>query len=79
MDADVIIVGGGLAGLVAACDTAARGKQTIVVDQEGEQNARGQALRPLCGSFMADPTEQHRMRPGDSRDLGIAGPKASPQ
>ncbi len=33
--ADIIIVGGGLAGLVAACEAAERGKSVIVVDQEG--------------------------------------------
>ena len=34
--ADIIIVGGGLAGLVAACEAAERGKKVIIVDQEGE-------------------------------------------
>ena len=34
-DADVIVVGGGLAGLVAATEIADAGKRVIVVDQEG--------------------------------------------
>ncbi|CAM5349570.1 FAD-binding dehydrogenase [Streptomyces griseus] len=36
-DADVIVVGAGLAGLVAANELADAGKRVIVVDQEGEQ------------------------------------------
>ena len=44
-DADVIVVGGGLAGLVAATEiTAEAGKRVIVVDQEGEQSLGGQAF-----------------------------------
>ena len=36
MDADVIIVGAGLAGLVAASELALAGRKVIVVDQEPE-------------------------------------------
>ena len=43
-DADVIVVGGGLAGLVAATEIADAGKRVIVVDQEGEQSLGGQAF-----------------------------------
>jgi predicted oxidoreductase len=42
-DADVIVVGGGLAGL-AATEIADGGKRVIVVDQEGEQSLGGQAF-----------------------------------
>ncbi|MFA5711240.1 FAD-dependent oxidoreductase, partial [Mycolicibacterium sp.] len=44
MDADVIVVGAGLAGLVAACELAERGKQVLVVDQENAANLGGQAF-----------------------------------
>ena len=37
---DVIIVGGGLAGLVAAAEVADAGKRAIIVEQEGEQKSR---------------------------------------
>ncbi len=50
-DADVIVVGGGLAGLVAATEIADSGKRVIVVDQEGEQNLGGQAFWSFGGTL----------------------------
>ncbi len=41
--ADVIVVGAGLAGLVAATEIADAGKRVIVVDHESEQSIGGQA------------------------------------
>ncbi len=68
-EADIIIVGAGLAGLVAACEAAQRGKRVIIVDQEGEQNLGGQAFWSLGGLFMVDTPEQRRMRIKDSYEL----------
>ncbi|WP_075997278.1 FAD-binding dehydrogenase [Salaquimonas pukyongi] len=70
--AECIIVGAGLAGLVAACELAARGKSVLIADQEGEQNLGGQAFWSLGGLFMVDTPEQRRMRIRDSRDLALA-------
>ena len=69
--ADCIIVGAGLAGLVAACELAARGRSVLIVDQEGEQNLGGQAFWSLGGLFMVDTPQQRRMRIRDSRDLAL--------
>jgi uncharacterized protein len=69
MDADIIIIGAGLAGLVAACEAADRGKRVIVLDQEGEQNLGGQAFWSLGGLFMVDTPEQRRMKIKDTLDL----------
>mgnify|MGYP000750586164 CR=1 FL=1 len=44
MDADVIIVGAGLAGLVAACELVERGRQVLILDQENAGNL-GAALQ----------------------------------
>lgn len=66
---DVIVVGAGLAGLVAATEAAARGLSVCVVDQEGEQNLGGQAFWSLGGLFFIDSPEQRRMRVRDSLDL----------
>ena len=68
-DADVIVVGGGLAGLVAATEIADAGKRVIVVDQEGEQSLGGQAFWSLGGLFFVDSPEQRRLRIRDSFDL----------
>ncbi|PTX01645.1 FAD-binding dehydrogenase [Pararhodobacter aggregans] len=70
--ADVAVVGGGLAGLVAACEAAARGKRVLLLDQEGEQNLGGQAFWSLGGLFMVDTPEQRRMRIRDSEALALS-------
>ncbi|MCB1460004.1 MAG: FAD-binding protein, partial [Nitratireductor sp.] len=69
VDTDVIIVGAGLAGLVAACELVQRNRRVILLDQEGEQNLGGQAFWSLGGLFMIDTPEQRRMRIRDSRAL----------
>jgi hypothetical protein len=70
-DADVIVVGGGLAGLVAATEIADAGKRVIVVDQEGEQNLGGQAFWSLGGLFLVDTPEQRRLGIKDSFELAL--------
>src|SRR5947199_1934889 len=69
--ADVIIVGGGLAGLVAAAEIADAGKRAIIVEQEGEQSLGGQAFWSLGGLFLVDSPEQRRLRIRDSYDLAL--------
>ncbi len=71
MDADVIVVGAGLAGLVAAAEAADRGRRVILLDQEGENSLGGQAFWSLGGLFMVDTPEQRRLRIRDSRDLAL--------
>ena len=70
-DADVIVVGGGLAGLVAATEIADAGKRVIVVDQEGEQSLGGQAFWSFGGLFLVDSPEQRRLGIKDSCDLAL--------
>src|SRR5947199_2674335 len=70
-DADVIVIGSGLAGLVAATEIADAGKRVIVVDQEGEQNLGGQAFWSFGGLFFVDSPEQRRLRIHDSHDLAL--------
>ncbi|TCL08556.1 hypothetical protein BXY66_0593 [Shimia isoporae] len=66
---DVIVVGGGLAGLVAANEAADRGRKVLLLDQEGEQSLGGQAFWSLGGLFMIDTPEQRRMGIKDSHAL----------
>ncbi|WP_024577189.1 MULTISPECIES: FAD-binding dehydrogenase [unclassified Afipia] len=70
-DADVVVVGAGLAGLTAATELADAGKRVIVVDQEGEQNLGGQAFWSLGGLFLVDTPEQRRLGIKDSHDLAL--------
>src|SRR5258708_28057779 len=70
-DADVIVVGAGLAGLVAATEFADAGTRVIVVDQEGEQNLGGQAFWSFGGLFLVDSPEQRRLGIKDSSDLAL--------
>ncbi|MHA3682685.1 FAD-binding dehydrogenase [Leucobacter sp. HY1908] len=69
MDADVIIVGAGLAGLTAARETAAAGLRTIIIDQEGPQDLGGQAWWSFGGLFLVDTPEQRRFGVRDSFEL----------
>ncbi|GAB6897584.1 FAD-binding dehydrogenase [Kineosporia succinea] len=69
MDADVIVVGAGLAGLVATAELADAGRRVILVDQEGEQNLGGQAFWSFGGLFLVGTPEQRRMKIKDSHEL----------
>lgn len=69
MKSDAIIVGGGLAGLVAACELCDAGRQVLLLEQEGENSLGGQAFWSLGGLFFVDSPEQRRMRIRDSREL----------
>ena len=68
-DADAIVVGAGLAGLVAATELTAAGRRVLVVDQESRVNLGGQAFWSFGGLFFVDSPEQRRMRVHDSVDL----------
>lgn len=70
-DADVIIVGAGLAGLVAAAEAADAGRTVLILDQEGEQNLGGQAFWSLGGLFFVNSPEQRRLRIRDTHELAM--------
>ena len=69
MDADLIVVGAGLAGLVAAAEAADAGRRVLLLDQEPEQSLGGQAFWSLGGLFLVDTPEQRRMGVRDSPAL----------
>ncbi|HTE60329.1 MAG TPA: FAD-binding dehydrogenase, partial [Solirubrobacteraceae bacterium] len=68
-DADAIVVGGGLAGLVATAELADAGRRVILIDQEPEGSLGGQAFWSLGGLFLVDSPEQRRMGIKDSLEL----------
>lgn len=55
LTADAIVVGAGLAGLVAACELADRGLRVLILDQENRANVGGQAFWSFGGLFLGDP------------------------
>ncbi|MET8804259.1 FAD-binding dehydrogenase [Streptomyces sp. NPDC004546] len=69
MDADVIVVGAGLAGLVAAHELTSRGRRVALVDQENANNLGGQAFWSFGGLFLVGSPEQRRLGIKDSFDL----------
>ncbi|MCV7356312.1 FAD-binding dehydrogenase [Mycolicibacterium fluoranthenivorans] len=71
MDADVIVVGAGLAGLVAACELVERGRKVLIVDQENAANIGGQAYWSFGGLFFVDSPEQRRLGIRDSHELAL--------
>ena len=70
---DVIVVGAGLAGLVATAELADAGRRVIVVEQEPEASLGGQAFWSFGGLFLVDSPEQRRMGVRDSHDIVIPG------
>jgi predicted oxidoreductase len=69
VDADVIVVGAGLAGLVAAAEAADAGRRVLIVEQEPAQSLGGQAFWSLGGLFLIDSPEQRRLRIRDCFEL----------
>ena len=66
---DVVVIGWGLAGLVAAAEAAAAGKRVTIIDQEPRTNVGGQAWWSFGGLFFVDSPEQRRMGIRDSIEL----------
>jgi predicted oxidoreductase len=71
LDTDVIVVGGGLAGLVATAEIADAGRRVILLDQEPEASLGGQAFWSFGGLMFVDSPEQRRLRVKDSYELAL--------
>ncbi|MFJ2081098.1 FAD-binding dehydrogenase [Micromonospora chokoriensis] len=68
-DADVMVIGAGLAGLVATAELVTAGRSVLLLDQEPEQSLGGQAFWSFGGLFLVDSPEQRRMGIRDSTEL----------
>jgi predicted oxidoreductase len=66
---DAIVIGAGLAGLVAAAELADAGKRVTILEQEPEASFGGQAWWSFGGLFLIDSAEQRRMGVKDSLEL----------
>jgi predicted oxidoreductase len=69
MTSHAIVVGAGLAGLVAASELVAAGKHVTLVEQEPEASFGGQAWWSFGGLFLIDSPEQRRLGIRDSYEL----------
>ena len=65
----VVVVGAGLAGLVATCELLDAGRRVVLLDQESAANLGGQAHWSFGGLFLIDSPEQRRLRIRDSVEL----------
>jgi predicted oxidoreductase len=79
MDADVIVVGAGLAGLVATHELTSRGKKVALVDQENAANLGAQAFWSFGGLFLVNSPEQRRLGVRDSVELAWSDWQGSAQ
>jgi predicted oxidoreductase len=70
-DADVIVIGAGLAGLTATAELVDAGRKVVLLDQEPEQSMGGQAFWSFGGLFLVDSPEQRRLRIRDSHALAL--------
>jgi predicted oxidoreductase len=77
IEADVVVVGAGLAGLVAAAQAYAAGRRVAVLDQEPEASVGGQAHWSFGGLFLVNSPEQRRLGVRDSEELALADWHAS--
>jgi hypothetical protein len=68
-DSDVIVIGAGLAGLVATAELADAGRRVLLLDQEPASNLGGQAFWSFGGLFLVDSPEQRRFGIKDSFEL----------
>src|SRR5918999_4542409 len=72
MDADVIVVGGGLSGLVATHELASADHSVLLLEGESIDSLGGQAFWSLGGLFLVNSPEQRRLRIHDSEELALA-------
>ena len=69
---DVIVIGAGLAGLVAATELTGAARRVLLLEQESAQNLGGQAFWSFGGLFFVDSPEQRRMGVRDSHALALS-------
>ena len=68
---DILIIGGGIAGIATALDLLDAGKSVLLVDRDEEGAFGGLARESFGGMFFVDSPEQRRQGIRDSIDLAF--------
>ena len=68
---DILIIGGGLAGIATALDLLDGGSSVLLVDRDEESAFGGLARESFGGMFFVDSPEQRRQGIRDSADLAL--------
>ncbi|MBG0740220.1 FAD-binding dehydrogenase [Paeniglutamicibacter antarcticus] len=71
-EAEVVVVGAGLSGLVAAAEAYNAGRSVLILDQEPEASLGGQAHWSFGGIFLVDSPEQRHLGVKDSAELALS-------
>jgi predicted oxidoreductase len=70
-EAEVVVIGGGLAGIVTALELLDAGKRVVLLDAASRKRLGGLALTSFGGMFFVDSPEQRKSRVKDSVDLAM--------
>lgn len=68
---DVVVLGGGLAGIVTALELCDHAKKVVLIDRASEDRFGGLAKMSFGGLFFVDSPEQRLMGVKDSVDLAL--------
>ena len=69
MQTEIVIAGGGLAGIVAAYELLGRGRRVLLIDKDRRENFGGLAKESFGGVHMIGTPHQKRLRIHDSPEL----------
>ncbi len=72
VQSDVLVIGGGLAGLVTAIECLRAGKSVTLVDRDTPERLGGLALWAFGGMALVDTPLQRRMKLKDSPEIALA-------
>ncbi len=71
-EADIAIVGAGIAGIATAIEALSRGRRVLMLDRDSGENLGGLAAEAMGGLWFAGTPLQRRYRINDSVELGFA-------
>ena len=69
---DVIVIGGGLAGIVTALELIGAGRRVTLVERNGKDKLGGLALQAFGGMALVDTPLQRRQKIKDSAEIALA-------